>query len=117
MWDPGSAPECSISSACNIDCIVYSVTGLLGSRKTFYKTADLSPLSTLTPSETNKKPTAGKPPGISWAENVPEYILSHCNLLTLVGDQCQFYSEILLLSMGYFALADFCRHEFILSHK
>lgn len=90
VWDPGRAPECSISSACNIDCIVYSVTGLLGSRKTFYKT-DLSPLSTLTASEMNKKPTSGKPPGMSWAENVPGYILSHCSLLTLTGDQCQLY--------------------------
>lgn len=65
MWDPGSAPGCSISSACNIDCLVYSVTGLLGSWKTFYKTADLSPLSMLTASEMNTRLIAGKLPGIS----------------------------------------------------
>lgn len=64
VWDPGSAPGCSISSACNIDCLVYSIIGLLGSQKTFYKT-DLSSLSTFKTREMNTKLIAGKTLGIS----------------------------------------------------
>lgn len=60
VWDPGSAPGCSISSVFDINCLIHSDFGLLGSWKTFYKTADVSPLSTLRASEMNTKLITGK---------------------------------------------------------